>query len=101
MPPSAKLALIAWVFDWLPFHDFVQIRKRLPLFPICHRIVASVTGLAGPDGDDRGNPVGTVFIGYADEAMCISKKFHFSGDRESERLQAVEQALKLIQNMNQ
>ena len=56
----------------------------------------SVTGLAGPDGDDRGNPVGTVFIGYADEAMCISKKFHFSGDRELVRNQAVFEALKLI-----
>ena len=61
----------------------------------------SATGLAGPDGDDRGNPVGTVFIGYADESVCISKEFHFSGDRESVRLQAVEQALNLIQYMNQ
>ena len=35
-------------------------------------IGVSVTGLAGPDGDDRGNPVGTVFVGYADESVCIS-----------------------------
>ena len=60
----------------------------------------SVTGLAGPDGDDRGNPVGTVFVGYADDSVCISKEFHFLGDRESVRLQAVEQALNLIQDMN-
>lgn len=63
-------------------------------------IGVSVTGLAGPDGDDRGNPVGTVFIGYADDSVCISKEFHFWGDRESVRLQAVEQALNLIQDMN-
>ena len=63
-------------------------------------IGVSVTGLAGPDGDDRGNPVGTVFVGYADDSVCISKEFHFLGDRESVRLQAVEQALNLIQDMN-
>ena len=30
-------------------------------------VAVAVTGLAGPDGDEFGNPVGTVFIGYADE----------------------------------
>ena len=28
-------------------------------------LAVSVTGLAGPDGDDRGNPVGTVFVGLS------------------------------------
>ena len=56
----------------------------------------STTGLAGPDGDDRGNPVGTVYIGYADAQKCICKEFHFSGGRESVRDQAVLEALKLI-----
>ncbi len=60
----------------------------------------SVTGLAGPDGDDRGNPVGTVYIGYADAKRCIAKEFHFTGDRESIRKQAVFEAIKLILDSN-
>ena len=59
-------------------------------------IAVSVTGLAGPDGDEYGNPVGTVFIGYADEKTCISRKFLFAGSREEVRAQAVEAALALI-----
>lgn len=60
----------------------------------------SVTGLAGPDGDEFKNPVGTVFIGYSDEKTAFSKKFIFSGDRDSVRTQAVEEALKLVLEQN-
>ena len=59
-------------------------------------IAVSVTGLAGPAGDDYGNPVGTVFIGYADEKNCISRHFLFAGNREEVRRQAVIVALQLI-----
>lgn len=59
-------------------------------------IAVSVTGLAGPTGDDFGNPVGTVFIGYADETKTLSRHFRFDGDRESVRAQATEKALALI-----
>ena len=59
-------------------------------------IAVSVTGLAGPDGDDFGNPVGTVFIGYADESKTLSREYHFSGDREDVRNAATQAALKLI-----
>ena len=58
-------------------------------------VAISVTGLAGPDGDEFGNPVGTVYIGYADDHCCISKQFLFDGDRESVRSQAVKAALNL------
>ena len=47
-------------------------------------IAVSVTGLAGPGGDDFGNPVGTVFIGYCDENICFSRRFYFAGDRKGE-----------------
>jgi PncC family amidohydrolase len=59
-------------------------------------IAISVTGLAGPDGDEYGNPVGTVFIGYADENICTSRKFLFAGSREEVRAQAVIAALNII-----
>lgn len=59
-------------------------------------VAVSVTGLAGPSGDEFGNPVGTVYIGYADANTCLSRHFLFSGDRESVRSQAIEAALKLI-----
>ena len=59
-------------------------------------IGVSVTGLAGPTGDDFGNPVGTVYIGYADDAHCVSKEFHFTGNREQVRQKSTEAALQLI-----
>ena len=59
-------------------------------------IGVSVTGLAGPGGDDYGNPVGTVYIGYSDSGHTISVQYLFSGDRERVREQAVKAALELI-----
>lgn len=63
-------------------------------------IAVSVTGLAGPGGDDFGNPVGTVFIGYADERRTLARHFCFHGDREAVRKQAVDAALVLILEQN-
>lgn len=59
-------------------------------------VAISVTGLAGPGGDDFGNPVGTVYVGYSDENGTISQEFHFCGDRNAVRRQTIEAALKLI-----
>lgn len=59
-------------------------------------IAVSVTGLAGPGGDEFGNPVGTVYIGYADKTGVLSEKYQFAGDRESIRDQAVRAALELV-----
>lgn len=59
-------------------------------------VAVSVTGLAGPDGDEFGHDVGTVFIGYADQNGVIAGEYHFAGDRESVRAQTIESALQLI-----
>ena len=59
-------------------------------------IAVSTTGLAGPGGDDYGNPVGTVYIGYAEANCVFSRKFLFNGDREAVRQQAVSAALEIL-----
>jgi PncC family amidohydrolase len=59
-------------------------------------VAVSVTGLAGPDGDDFGHEVGTVFIGYADQDGVTAGEYHFAGDREAVRSQTVRAALQLI-----
>lgn len=59
-------------------------------------IAVSVTGLAGPTGDEFGHEVGTVFIGYADAQKTLVKECHFPGDREVVRTQTIENALRLL-----
>jgi len=59
-------------------------------------IAVSVTGLAGPGGDEYGNSVGTVYIGYCDTARLLSKEFHFDGSRSEVREQAVKAALQFV-----
>ncbi len=63
-------------------------------------VAVSVTGLAGPGGDEFGNPVGTVFIGYCDEKTCLSRKYLFSGSREEIRTAAIREALRLVLDQN-
>ena len=59
-------------------------------------VAVSVTGLAGPDGDEFGHEVGTVFIGYADKKITTAGEYHFPGDREAVRRQTIQAALQLI-----
>ena len=59
-------------------------------------VAVSVTGLAGPDGDEFGRPVGTVFVGFDNGARTVVRQYRFDGDRDAVRRQAAEAALKLI-----
>ena len=56
----------------------------------------SVTGLAGPDGDEFGKPVGTVFVGLSTRSKTVARQFRFYGDREDVRNQAARAALEFI-----
>ena len=62
-------------------------------------VAVSVTGLAGPGGDDFGNPVGTVFIAFADGNGANVRECRISGSRDAIRNQTVRIALELVLEM--
>ncbi|MGN0999027.1 MAG: CinA family protein [Faecousia sp.] len=63
-------------------------------------LAISVTGLAGPDGDEFGCPVGTVFVGFSNGKKTAVKQCAFSGSREEIRTQAARAALEwLMENL--
>ncbi|MBO4452614.1 MAG: CinA family protein [Clostridia bacterium] len=59
-------------------------------------IAVSVTGLAGPEGDGSGVPVGTVCIGIATAEKCSATRFLFAGSRAQIRRMAAKMACKLV-----
>lgn len=59
-------------------------------------IGVSVTGVAGPDSDERSNPVGLVYIGIADKNSVEAVRFTFAGNREKIRSRACVSAYDMI-----
>ena len=57
---------------------------------------ASITGIAGPDADGSGKPVGLTFVGIAGPTSSRVERFNFSGDRWENRRQAATEALRLL-----
>ena len=53
----------------------------------------SVTGIAGPDGGSEDKPVGTVFVGYSDDACTKSLALTLPGDRHLIRWRSSQAAL--------
>ena len=51
-----------------------------------------ITGVAGPDSDEKGNPVGTVFIGLCAPDREMSREFHMKTDRLRVRIMAANNA---------
>ena len=51
-------------------------------------VACSVTGIAGPGGEEPGKPVGTVWIGISSSGNAFAKEFHFKGNRENVRAQS-------------
>lgn len=66
-------------------------------------LALSITGVAGPDTDEKGNPVGLVYIGLCAGGQAQVQEFHFAGSRERIRNRAAMNAYllmrKYIQNM--
>lgn len=56
----------------------------------------SVTGLAGPDGDGTGRPVGLVYIALDTEGFSFCRELHLYGDRAQIREAAACAVLEMI-----
>jgi len=59
-------------------------------------LAVSVTGVAGPDSDDRGNPVGTVFVGLDTPGGTFVRPLLLGGDRERIRTVSAHHAFDLL-----
>ncbi len=93
--PQEVLERYGAVSAWTAGYMISGVRKLLEA-----DIAVSVTGLAGPDGDEFGHPVGTVFIGYEDRQKSEVRHFCFSGSREDVRDQTIHAALELVLELN-
>lgn len=60
-------------------------------------VAVSTTGIAGPDSDDRGNPVGLVYLGLAFGDQCVVREFRAGNvARERVRRMSAHTALNLV-----
>lgn len=91
-----------WLEKYGAVSPWVAMEMASGVRGLLHTDVAvSVTGLAGPGGDEYGHPVGTVYIAYEDRERNGVHHYRFEGDREAVRNQAIEAALKLILMYNE
>ncbi|WP_445010552.1 CinA family protein [Vreelandella stevensii] len=56
-------------------------------------LAVAVSGVAGPEGGSEEKPVGTVWLAWGDAESQQAECFHFPGDRQAVREQAVREAL--------
>jgi nicotinamide-nucleotide amidase len=56
----------------------------------------SITGIAGPDGATEGNPVGTVYIGLADDTGSSNRRMILPGNRDLIRWRSSQAALDMV-----
>ncbi len=93
--PMDVLERYGAVSRWTAGYMVSGVRKLLDA-----DVAISVTGLAGPGGDEFGHPVGTVFISYEDRKQSVVEHHLFSGTRQEIRQLTIEAALRLILKYN-
>lgn len=59
-------------------------------------LALAVTGVAGPDPDDRGNPVGLVYVAVAGQGETYVRVIHAAGSRRRIRYTSASHALDLL-----
>lgn len=58
-----------------------------------------ITGLAGPQGDSSGRPVGSVYVSVAGPPGCDCKKLNLIGGRRAVKERAAQIALDMLRRM--
>ncbi|MFN5416719.1 MAG: competence/damage-inducible protein A [Flavobacteriia bacterium] len=58
----------------------------------------ATTGIAGPDGGDEQNPVGTIWIAVANKEKVVSKKLNLGDNRDRNIKMTIFAALNLLRN---
>ena len=101
--PEAKVSMLGIDREKIMTHGLVSRETAVRMADGALRtsgadIAASVTGLAGPDGDGSGLPVGTVWAAAAGRGDTKASEFHFEGARNTVRLRAAIAVLELIEN---
>jgi len=56
----------------------------------------SITGIAGPEGGTQNKPVGTVFVGLADDNGAIVENYNLPGPRDRIKFMSTQAALNLL-----
>lgn len=98
---AVKEKLLGVSHETLENHGAVSLETAREMADGARRLLeadaaVAVTGLAGPGGDEFGNPVGTVCIGFSSAEGSFAVKHLFSGDREAVRSQTIRAALELV-----
>jgi PncC family amidohydrolase len=105
--PGAKAAMIGVNPETLDRYGAVSRETALAMAEgaLGHSgadIAVSVTGLAGPGGDDSGRPVGAVFIASicrgsrGQSGPAEAREYYFTGSRNEIRLAAAQEAIALL-----
>ena len=99
---AAKIEMLGVTENTLDQHGAVseQTAREMALGALKHShasIVATITGIAGPDGGTQEKPVGTVCFAWATANGYIKTVTkHLSGDREKVRRVSVKTALEVL-----
>lgn len=98
---NAKTALLDVPAATLDAHGAVSAQVAKAMAAGAHArfgaaLVASITGVAGPDGGTPEKPVGLTYIGLADGASSEVRRFTFGGDRAAVREAAARATLEWL-----
>ena len=99
---GAKESLLGVKLDTLERHGAVSEAVVIEMAKGAVRLSGAdvgvaVSGVAGPDGGSKEKPVGTVWMAVAMSDMpCISRCYHFSGDRGQIQAASIGQAIGML-----